>query len=137
MLTLTPLIALSLDEIELTAARSQGAGGQHVNKTSTAIQLRFDIHASTLPEDWKARLLQRRDRRISDDGIVVIKAQQFRSQEQNRTDAIERLRELLLTSAEAPKRRRATKPTLASRRQRLDDKKRLSRVKALRSKPDE
>lgn len=137
MLTLTPLIALSLDEIELTAARSQGAGGQHVNKTSTAIQLRFDIHASTLPEDWKARLLQRRDRRISDDGVVVIKAQQFRSQEQNRTDAIERLRELLLTSAEAPKRRRATKPTLASRRQRLDDKKRLSRVKALRSKPDE
>lgn len=132
MLPITDAYALPLEEIEWEAVRAQGAGGQNVNKVATTIHLRFNIPASSLPDAWKARLLQLRDHRITDDGVLVIKAQRYRSQERNRADALAQLQELVRRVTVEPKKRRATAPTAASRRQRIEGKKQRGQIKALR-----
>ena len=125
------------EEVEFVAIRAQGAGGQNVNKVSNAAQLRFDVAASSLPEAIKARLLQLSDHRISADGVIVIKAQRFRSLELNREDALQRLREMIAAAAVVPRVRRATRPTFASRLRRVEGKVRRGQVKALRGKVSE
>ena len=121
-------------EVQISAIRAQGAGGQNVNKVSSAIHLRFDIPASSLPEDVKERLLALRDSRITQEGVLVLKAQQHRSQDLNRLDAFSRLHELVNSVARAPKTRRATKPTYGSRQRRLEGKSQRSETKALRGR---
>jgi len=128
------LLQVDESEVQISAIRAQGAGGQNVNKVSSAIHLRFDIPASSLPEDVKERLLALRDSRITQEGVLVLKAQQHRSQDLNRLDAFSRLHELVNSVARAPKTRRATKPTYGSRQRRLEGKSQRSETKAQRGR---
>lgn len=135
-LTITPTLSLPDNEIQLEAIRAQGAGGQNVNKVSSAVHLRFDIRASSLPEIYKERLLAMKDSRITDDGVIVIKAQQFRTQLKNREDGRARLAELIHSVTVEKKPRRATKPSKSSQAKRVDSKKKQGQTKVLRRRVD-
>lgn len=136
MIEITPWLSIDEEELVWRAARASGPGGQHVNKTSTAVELRFDVRGSpTLPEDVKARLEKLAGSRLTQEGVLVLFAQGSRSQEMNRQDARERLVELILRATERPKPRRPTKPTYSSKLKRLEGKSRRSGVKAMRGKP--
>jgi ribosome-associated protein len=133
MLQITQNTALAINEISITAVRSQGAGGQNVNKVSTAIHLRFDINASSLSPLFKERLLNLSDRRITKDGVIIIKAQQYRTQEQNKEDALKRLQLLIKSVTITPKVRRLTKSSLRAQSRRIDNKTKRGEIKALRT----
>jgi len=134
MLYISNSISLPDDEIDMHAIRAQGAGGQNVNKVSSAIHLRFDIKASSLPEHCKGLLLNLRDQRISSDGVIIIKAQQFRSQDRNKMDALNRLQTLIKTAIVIPKKRRPTRQSRSSIKRRLESKNKRSQLKKLRKK---
>lgn len=133
MLTITDRLSIPLHEVDFDAIRAQGAGGQKVNKTSSAVHLRFDIHRSSLPDAMKQRLLDTRDRRITADGVIVIKAQRLRTQDGNRQDALARLVALLCSAASAPTPRKPSRPTRSAKRRRVDEKTTRGRLKVLRA----
>jgi ribosome-associated protein len=134
VLKISQSVSIPVDEIEISAIRAQGSGGQNVNKVSSAIHLRFDIKASSLPEFYKQRLLSLKDRRITKEGVIVIKAQKFRTQEKNREDALERLQELIKSATVVQRARKPTKATRTSQKRRLDSKTKQGKKKALRGR---
>lgn len=136
MIFISNTISLNDNEVDISAIRAQGAGGQNVNKVSSAIHLRFDIRASSLREDYKQRLLDSKDSRLTKEGVLIIKAQQFRTQERNKIDAVERLRSFILTATHVNKTRRPTKPSVSAKRKRVDQKTQRGKTKALRGKVD-
>lgn len=136
MVFISAHVTIPDEELQLTAVRAQGAGGQHVNKVSSAIHLRFDIRASSLPPAYKERLLALRDHRVSREGVIIIKAQDSRSQERNRELALERLQELIRQATISRPPRRQTKPTQGAKRRRLEEKTQRGRLKALRGRPE-
>ncbi len=134
MLKISNNVSIPIDEIEIGAIRSQGAGGQNVNKVSSAVHLRFDVQASSLPDFYKQRLLSLSDQRLNKDGIIIIKAQRFRTQDKNKEDGLNRLVALIKSAALVKKKRRATKPTKASQKRRLDSKSKRGKTKSLRGR---
>jgi len=138
MISIIPHISLDESELEFSFVRSSGPGGQNVNKVATAVQLRFDVARSpSLPDDVRARLIARAGSKLTRDGVLILTARRFRTQERNRADVIERLVELIRAAATPPKRRRKTKPTRASKQQRVERKRRRSSTKRLRGRPAE